>query len=449
MTPLKHLLAAAVLCLSALPLRAAVDIQTVTSPGGIDAWLVEDHSIPFVALELRFRGGASLDAPGKRGATYLMTALLEEGAADLDAQGFAAARESLAARLSFDVGDDALSVSARMLTETRDEAADLLKLALTQPRFDADAVERVRGQVLSGLQSDAQDPNVLADRAFSRLAFGDHPYGTPYEGTLDSVAALTRDDLVAAKDAVLARDRVVASAVGDITAAELGALLDTLLADLPATGAPMPDDVVPDLTAGVTTVDFPTPQSVVVFGQPGMERDDPDFFAAYILNQILGGGGFSSRLMTEVREARGLSYGVYSYLVPRDHAATWQGSLASSNARAAEAIDVVRSEWAKVAAEGVTAEELEAAKTYLTGSYPLRFDGNSRIADILVGMQLDDLPPDYVETRNAKIEAVTLDDIRRVAGEWLMPGRLRFVVVGQPEALDGAEAMVIPAAGED
>ncbi len=432
---IRALFAACAALMLAAPAEA-VDIQEVTSPGGIEAWLVEDHSIPFTALELRFRGGASLDAPGKRGAINLMTATIEEGAGDLDAQGFAEAREALAATYRFSVGDDTLSVSARMLTENRDAAVDLLKLALTEPRFDEDAVERVRGQVLSGLQSDAQDPGTLAGRAFDALAFGAHPYATAPDGTLESVAALTREDILDAKARTIARDRVVVSAVGDITAEDLGLLLDTLLADLPETGAPLPEEAEMGLTGGVTVVDFDTPQSVVVFGHEGLKRDDPDFFPAYILNQILGGGGFSSRLMQEVREARGLTYGVYSYIVPRDHAETWQGSFASSNDRVAEAIEVVRAEWVKAAEGGVTAAELEAAKTYLTGSYPLRFDGNGQIADILVGMQLDDLPADYVNTRNAEVEAVTLEDIARVAAERLHPDGLRFVVAGRPVAVE-------------
>ncbi len=185
--------------LLALPARAAVDIQEVTSPGGITAWLVEEHSIPFVALELRFKGGASLDEPGKRGAINLMTGLIEEGAGDLDAQGFAEAQEALAAQFSFRVYDDTLSsVGARFLTENRDAAIALLKSALTEPRFDADAIERVRGQVLSGIRSDATDPDKIASMTFDRMAFGDHPYATSLDGTEDSVSALTRDDIVAA-----------------------------------------------------------------------------------------------------------------------------------------------------------------------------------------------------------------------------------------------------------
>jgi zinc protease len=429
-------LAAVMALICALPARA-IEITEVTSPGGITAWLVEAHDIPFTALEIHFRGGASLDAPGKRGAINLMTATLEEGAGTMDSQGFAEATEALAAQFSFDVGDDSLNISARMLTENRDKAVDLLREALINPHFDQASLDRVRGQVQSIIASDAQDPNAIAGQKFRALAFGDHPYGSSLNGTADSVKALTREDMFDAKARVMARDRLVVSAVGDITADELGALLDRLLGDLPATGAPMPPRAELRLTGGTTVVDYDTPQSVVIFGQPGLAMDDPGFFAAYVLNQILGEGGFSSRLMAEVREKRGLTYGIYTYLVTRDLAETWQGSFASANEKVAEAIEVTRAEWARAAKGEVTDTELSEAKTYLTGAYPLRFDGNDQIAAILAGMQLNHMPIDYINTRNAQVEAVTKEDVARVAKRLLDADALRFVVVGRPVGVKG------------
>lgn len=415
--------------------QAEMDIQVIESPGGIKAWLVEEHSIPFVALELRFQGGASLDLAGKRGATNLMVGLLNEGAGDLDARGFVEAAEEIAAQLSYDVGDDTVSVSAQFLTETSDAAVALLRDSIIAPRFDEDAVERVRRQVLSGIRSSENDPDDIAQEAFAHEFYGDHPYGTPLEGTVESVSGLTRDDLIAAHQGVMTRDKVYVSAAGDITAEELGALLDELLQDLPETGLPLPADLEIETEAGVSVIPFDTPQSVAVFGHAGIERDDPDFFAAYVMNVVFGGGGFEARLMNEVREKRGLTYGVSSYLLPKDHAALYIGRVASANDRIAQAIEVIQAEWAKLAAEGVTEDELRRAKTYLTGAYPLRFDGNRPIARILVGMQMDNLSPDYVKTRNANIEAVTLEDVKRVAADLVQPKALRFIVVGQPEGL--------------
>lgn len=424
----------------ALPAAAAVDIKEVKSPGGLTAWLVEDHSIPFMALEIRFRGGASLDAPGKRGAINLMTGLLEEGAGELDARAFAREVEGLAASISFDVGDDALSISARFLTENRDAAVALLRTAINEPRFDEEAITRVRGQVLTGIASDAKDPDEMANRALDQLAFPDHPYATSLNGTAESVTALTRDDLVAAHRAVLARDRIYIGAVGDITPEELATLLDDLLGALPAEGAPMPPLADVDIPGGVTVIPFETPQSVARFVQRGIKQDDPDYFSAVVLNHALGGGSFESRLMDEVRRKRGLTYGVYSYLAPRDLGEIYAGSVSSSNDRIAEAIEVIRDEWAKVAEAGLTPEEVENAKTYLTGAYPLRFDGNGPIANIMVGMQMLGLPIDYIATRNDRVEAVTVEDVKRVAQELLDPDNLHFVVVGSPEGLQSTPA---------
>ena len=434
---MSRILAALMLVLIAtLPVRAEIKIEEVVSPGGITAWLVPEPSIPFVALELRFRGGASLDAPGKRGAVNLMTGLLEEGSGDLDSRGFARALESLAASFQYDVGDDALSVSSRFLSENRDAAVALLRASLIEPTFEQQALDRVRAQVLASLRSDAKDPDTIARAAFDAMAYGNHPYATQYDGTIESVTALTRDDMIAAHKAVFAKDRLFVGVVGDISAKELGPLLDELLSALPDTGAPQPGSAQIMIKGGMTVVPFDTPQSVAIFGQRGISQDDPDFFAARILNQILGAGGFESRLMTEVREKRGLTYGVYSFLVPQDHAATYQGQVASSNDRIAEAVSVIRDEWTRAANEGVTQAELDAAKTYVTGAYPLRFDGNGPIARIMVGMQMLGLPIDYIATRNEKVEAVTLADVRRVAAELLDPAGLHFVVVGQPVGLE-------------
>lgn len=432
--------AAIALFLAVLAVPAhAIDIQAVTSPGGIKAWLVQDDTIPFVAVEFAFKGGASLDQPGKRGAINLMAATLEEGAGSRDSVAFAQAVEDLGARFSFDAGDDSLSVGMRALSENRDEAAALLAEALTQPRFDDAAIERVRAQVQSIIRSEATDPQSIAAKEMSRQAWGDHPYATSLNGTEDSVAALTRQDLVAAKNRVLARDRVVVGAAGDISPEELGLLLDKVLGGLPEQGtAPLPEPARLQLTGGVTVIDWDSPQTVVSFAGPGLPIDDPDYFAAFVANHILGGGGFSSRLMEEIREKRGLTYGVGTTLATGVYGQTWRGGMAGSNATTGEAVDLIKAEWDRMA-QGVTDRELTDAKTYLTGEYPLRFDGNGSIAGILAGMQLIGFPIDYVNTRNAKVEAVTAEDVKRVAEELLAADKLRFVLVGRPEGIEATD----------
>lgn len=429
----------AFLILLAAPASAQINIEEVTSPGGIDAWLVQDDSIPFVALDIRFSGGASLDAVDRRGAIFLMTGLLEEGAGNLDSRQYATEVESLAARFGFEAYRDSVVITAQMLTENRDEAAALLRLAIQEPNFEQDDLDRVRTQVLAIIDGDANDPDEIASANFYHQTFGDHPYGSALEGTSETVAALTRDDMINAHRAVFARDRLIVGATGDISAEELGLLLDNLLGELPDTGAPLPQAANYQLEGGITVIDYPTPQSTALFGHRGLERDDPDFFAAFVLNQILGGGNFRSRLMQQIRVERGLTYGISTFLVLFDHGPMMLGQFSSSNDLVAEAIEVLQAEWANVAENGVTQAELEAAQLYLTGAYPLRFSGNSTIAGILAGMQIDDMPIDYIASRNVNVDAVTLQDVRAIAARLMDPEGLHVVVVGQPVGLDGTE----------
>ncbi|MSU91357.1 insulinase family protein [Rhodobacteraceae bacterium 2CG4] len=429
----------ALLALLAQPLRAATDIVEVTSPGGITAWLVQEPSIPMLAIEAHFQGGAVLDPDDKLGAANLMMALLEEGAGTYDAQGFAARAEELALRYGFSGGRDGVTVSAQMLTEFRAESVPLLALAVGEPRFDEDAVERVRAQALSGLQSDRTDPNWLAGRAFSQALYPDHPYARPADGTVESVAALTPDDLRAAHRRSFARDRLTVGVVGDITPEALGPMLDRLFGALPATGPALPPVAeIPD-TGGLQVIDFDAPQSVARFGHAGIMRRHPDFLAAYVLNQVLGGGGFNSRLNEELRETRGLTYGVSTWLGSGDFGAMYGGALSTANAKMAEALALIRAEWARVAEQGITQDELDAAKRYLTGSYALRFNGNARIAGGLVGLQRADLPITYPDERNALVEALTLDEVNAVARRLLKPEALKVVVVGRPAGLEATQ----------
>lgn len=413
---------------------SATNIQKVTSESGITAWLVEEHSIPIVSIDILFRGGASIEPADKHGATYLMAGLLEEGAGEYDATGFLEATETLAARFSFDTSRDLVSVSATVLKENLAPSMELLRIALTEPRFDDVAFERVRGQVESIILRAETNPRSLGGSLFRSLAFGDHPYARSLEGTLESVAALTPQDMRDAHQAALTRDRIVVGAVGDITPEELAKLLDTVFADLPVSDSEIVPLTKMQVEGGNDIIDFPSPQSVAIFGHEGIMRDDPDYIAAYVMNHILG-TGFTSRLNQEIREKRGLTYGVASFLTPYDRAALYMGSIASSNENIAEALRLIREEWARMADEGVTQEELDAAQKYLTGSYPLRFDSNSAIASILAGLQFANLPIDYVATRNDAVNAITVEEINRVAARLLQPDKLRFVIVGQPEGI--------------
>ena len=430
------IVAAALAVFGASTAWAAIEIHKVASKSGVVAWLVEDRSNPIVSVSFGFRAGGSLDPAGKEGLAELTSVLLDEGAGGMNALAFQKKLENLSIRLEFEVGRDQFRGTLRTLSRHRAAAFRMIGLALTEPRFDTDAVERMRGNLLASYRRNTQRPNYLARRAFWSSAYPDHPYGRPVSGTEMSLGAIDRADLKRFVSDNFARDNLFIGVVGDVTPAQLAVLLDTAFGGLPAQQKlrPVPA-VAPNLPGGIVVKKFDTPQSVVMFGQPGLPRRHPDYYAAYILNHIIGGGGFTSRLYLEIREKRGLAYSVYSYLWPMQRSALFLGAVATRNARVAESVRIVRAEWARMAGEGPSAEELAAAKKYLTGSYPLRFTSSSRIADMLVGLQFEGLEPDYFAKRNGYIEKVSLADVLRVARELLKPERLTFVVVGKPAGL--------------
>ncbi|TQM91937.1 M16 family metallopeptidase [Roseinatronobacter monicus] len=426
----------AIFILAAFPLRAEVDITQVTSPSGLNAWLVEERSIPFVSLDLIFPGGATLESDEQAGVVNLMTALLSDGAGDMDAQAFAARSEELATRMSFNAGRDSVSVSVRFLTEDAEAVIEHLRLALTEPRFDEDAIARTRGQLLAQLRRDALDPNTLASRAFASVAFDGHPYGREANGTPETVGALDRDALVAAHQGAIARDRVYIGAAGDISAEDLGELLDRLFEGIPETGWDLPDHAEFLAEPGVEVIPFDGPQSVVAFGHAGIARDDPEFLTAYVVNEIFGGGRFGTRLMRSLREERGLTYGIGAFLSSGALGESYQGRLSTDNDNVEIVLELLREEWAQMANDGVTEEELKRIQTYLTGAYPLRFDGNSSIASIMASMQYQGFDIDYVNRRNDMISSLTLDEVNDLASRLYDPDALFFVIVGQPVGLN-------------
>jgi zinc protease len=422
--------------LTAFPLSAsATRIERIVSPGGIAAWRVYEPSVPLIALDFAFKGGSSQDPPEKAGLATMAVALLDEGAGDIDSKTFHERVEAKAIELSITATRDYVTGSMRTLTENRDEATELLKVALTAPRFEAEDVERIREQMLSGLRRATTSPTDLASERWWATAFPGHPYGLPQRGTLKSVPAITADDLRAFTHKVFARDNLRVAIVGNIDAATAGRLIDQVFGGLPAKAevTPVANAVAQGLGQKVA-VDLDVPQSVLVVGGAGIMRKDPDFMAAFVLNHILGGNPFSSRLYKEVREARGLAYSVYSGVMPLDHTAVFLSSTATRADRAGQALEVMQAEIRKMAETGPTEEELAKAKSFLTGSFALRFDTSTKIAEQLVQIQLDDLGIDYIDRRNGLINAVTMADVQRVARR-LLDASMLVTVVGKPQPL--------------
>jgi len=412
----------------------AMKIQTIKSPGGIEAWLVEEHSVPMMAMRFAFEGGSSQDPVGKEGVGNFLTAMLDEGAGDLNSHDFQERMEDLSMRMSYEDAKDAFYGNFETLTANRDEAAKLLKLALNNPRFDPDAVERIRQQLLAGLVYAARDPDKVSLEKWYATAFKGHPYARPSSGTEETVGKkITREDFEAYRKRNFAKNTLKVVAVGDINAEQLGKLLDEVFGGLPEKADLMPVPKTSPVKGGrQEVVEMNVPQSVTVFGLGAMARKDPDFIPAFVLNQILGGGGFASKLMEEVREKRGLAYSVYTYVYPYQHASIFSGGVATRNEAMGQSLEVIRDEMKKMAEQGPSQEDLDNAKDYLIGSYPLRFDTNAKIATQLLGLRVDDFGPEYVDNRNAMIAAVTLDDVKRVAKRLLATDDLIVTIVGKP-----------------
>jgi zinc protease len=416
---------------------AAFTIQEVKSPGGITAWLVEEKAIPLLAINFSFKSGSADDPAGKEGVSQFLTGMMDEGAGDVLFQDFQKKREELAFRMSFDADADFFEGSFQTLTRNRKESVDLLKLAITSPRFDAESLERVRKQFVLSVKDKEQDPQSIAWRAWMNAALPGDAYARPGDGTEATLGAMTADDLRAAHRRIFNRDTLHVAVVGDISAAELGPLLDEIFGGLPETGPrqqPLPPAKIA-LGPKLDVIPRDMPQSVVVFGHEGIRRDDPDFIPAYVMSEILGGGGLDSWLSSEIREKRGLTYGVSFGLSPMQRGGLYAGVLQTRNESAGEALSLAREVLTKMAAIGPTQTELDEAKTFLTGSYALRFSSNSAIARQLLGLQQQDLPIDYVLKRNAMVEAVTLDQVKAQAKRLLHPDRLIVTVVGRPEGL--------------
>lgn len=413
----------------------AARVQQIRTPAGIEAWLVEDYAVPLVAFDFAFKAGSTNDPQGRAGASSMMTVLLDEGAGAMNADAFHRALDEKAVEISFRAGHDHVSGDLKTLSRHIDEAFEFLRLALNEPRFDADAIERVRAQMIAGLRHDANDPDAVAGRAWRQAAFADHPYARPGGGDLESVPAITREDIVSMHRALLARDILKIGVVGAIDAKRLAGLIDKAFAPLPAKAAVTPVASIEPATDKRKVMDIDVPQTTLRFSLPGVPRHDPDFIPAIVANHIFGGGSFSSRLFQEVREKRGLAYSVWTHLQNYESAAILSGGTSTKNERALESIEVIEEEIAKFLKDGPTADELDKAKKYLIGSYALRFDTSTKIAGNLVSLQVDGYPVEFLDQRNAKIAAVTMDDVHRVTQRLFAGKKLLVAAAGRPKGL--------------
>ena len=412
-----------------------VPVQELKTPGGVRAYLVTERAVPFLSLGFHFKGGAKLDPVGKEGLASFTSDVIDEGAGDYDSQSFRRELEDNVIRMGFGADREGFTGHLKSLTVTRDHAFDLLRLAVHEARLDSEPLERVRAQVQADLAHRSKDPNAQARRHFYQGMFGPHPYGRPVRGTPETAQNFTADDVRAYLVGSLRKEDLVVGVCGDIDAETLAPLLDRVFAELPADTIWRPEIDIPLAGAGLEIVEIDNPQTVALFGHKGVGRTDPAYYATFVANHILAGGGFSSRLMEEVREKRGLAYGVGASLVDLEGAPLWIGHVATSNDRIAQSLEVIAAEAGKIADGALEADELEDARTYLTGSFPLRLTSNDQVANMLVGMLVMELGRDYLDRRNRLIEAVSLDSVRAAAASLFKSEAMRVVAVGKPEGL--------------
>ena len=423
-------------CFMTIPQASAFEIKQVKSTGGINAWLVEDHKNPLITMQFVMRGGTSSDPKDKTGLAYAVSGLLDEGAGDLDSRSFQALLEKNSISLSFNARMDSFSGTLTTLTETKEEAFKLLGLALTVPRFDQEPLTRVKNQILAGLRASKENPKNMAGRLWWQLAFPNHAYGRSKKGSVNSINAITQQDMKQFVKRTFTKDNITISIVGDITPEEVRDALDKIFVDLPESfSGTNVEEGIAENGGETVIVERDIPQSVVIFGSIGIKRRDPDWYAATILFEILS-GGFGSRLTEEIREKRGLTYGVSAYPLPFEKAGVIVGNVSTVNDRVAESIQLIKDIWQNFGEKGPTPTEMQNAKDYINGSFPLRFTNSKTIAGVLNAVQHFDLGIEYLDNRSKLIDQVSLRDLRRVAKRLFDSKALTFAVVGKPTNLD-------------
>lgn len=401
--------------------QAAVKIQEVVSSSGVKAWLVEEYSVPVISIRFAFEGGETQDPGGQEGLINLMTTMFDEGAGDVKSEDFQIRMDDAGAEMRFSATRDNFYGSMRMLAEKKDEALELLRLAVTEPRFDEDPIARMKSQIVAGLRASARDPSRAAQQRWLEALYPGHPYSRMDEGTEESIARIRAEDLRRMHKAIFARDGLHVAVVGAIDAETLKRDLDRIFGALPTNQGLWPlVDQNPKLGQRVD-YDYPLPQVSLQLVYPGLKRDDPGFFPAVLMNHVLGGGSFTSRLFKEVREQRGLTYGIDSSIVNYKHASALAIVTSTRADKGEETLAVIRDVVKRMADEGPTGAELEDAKRYLIGSYAINnLDSSSSIAATLLELQLSDLGIDYMDRRAGYINSVTVEQAREAARRLLL-----------------------------
>lgn len=426
---MKKLLTAVTALLLAQAALAGVKIEHWVSPAGARVYFVESRVLPMLDVQVDFAAGSMFDPAGKSGLAALTRSALDLGAGQRDETAIAEQLADTGANLGGSADTDRASVTLRTLS-AKDKLApalDILRSVLHRPLFDAAILEREKARTIAGLKEAMTRPDSIAGKAFWAAMYPNHPYGR--QATPESVAALSRDDLAAFHGSYYNAANASITLVGDISRADAEKIAESIAAGLPKGGAatlpPLP--AVPK--GGISNQPHPASQAHIFLGLPAIERGNPDYFPLLVGNYTLGGGGFSSRLMQEIRDKRGYAYSVYSYFAPLKQTGPFQIGLQTKRSQAKDAVKVAREVLDSFLKNGPSEDELTAAKANLTGSFPLRLDSNKKLLDNTAAIGFYGLPLDYLDQYQAKVQAVTADDIRQAFNRHIRMDALITVTV--------------------
>jgi zinc protease len=426
---MKRLLTAAALLLAAQAALAGVKIEHWTSPSGARVYFVETRALPILDVQVDFAAGSMFDPPGKMGTAALTRATLGLGAGKLDETAIAEQLADIGANLGGGGDTDRASIALRTLSaaDKREPALDLLRTVLHAPRFDAAIFEREKARTIAGLKEALTQPAAIGGKAFWAALYPDHPYGR--QASPESVAALTRDDLATFHARYYTPANASITLVGDLSRGEAERVAESIARGLARGAAAIPPAAPTQAPGSTVKLAHPASQAHILIGLPAIERGNPDFFPLLVGNYTLGGGGFVSRLMKEVRDKRGYAYSVYSYFSPLRQAGPFQIGLQTKRSQAADAIKVAREVLEVFVGEGPTAEELAAAQANLTGSFPLRLDSNKKILDNVAVIGFYGLPLDYLDHFQDKVRTVTAEQVKAAFARHVRPADLITVMV--------------------
>lgn len=415
-----------------IPAHAASQVDQIRS-GGVKAWVMKDNTLPIIAVKIAFKdAGYAHDPDGKEGLANFVSGTLNEGAGEYDSQTYQRLLDENAIALGFDADRDDFYITLKTVSGNLDLALKLLKSAFFEPLFNSEDIERVRAQIATSIVKAEESGDYLAAKKFSEVAYAGTAYAKQKDGNLETLKNISADDLINYVANNFARDNMIISIVGDVNDTSAQQIVAQLTEKLPQSAI---NKKIPDITALPKTepqkVQINNPQTKIVFGNMGVKRSDPNFFAAYLLAHILGGDGFQSKLVYEVREKRGLAYYIGTDLNNMDHSDLLIGAVGTTADQEKAVINLIRSTYSKIYQNGVTKEELDAAKGYIMGSFALNLDKNEKLAAYLVMMQQENLGMDYLDKRNGYIDSVTLEQVNSVAKQLLAPDSLIFISAGQ------------------